>query len=317
MKILGTYRNGNYMTTIFDDGTKIRHNKENEFIAEFPECMDVKITNYCNMNCPMCHECSTTRGRHGDILNQEFINTLHPLTELAIGGGNPLSHPDLIEFLKKLKDRQIIANMTINVVHLMENTALVDELIKEELISGLGISLPEDFFANKKYNVTATLDTIKQYPNAVIHLINGIHSFYFLQDLYEKYDKTFKILLLGFKNFGRGVQYAKHDKFEAEEVCGMNISYIQATQMSISTNFEEILKHFKTVSFDNLALSQLVVKERLTEEEWNKFYMGDDGKFTMYIDLVKQQFARCSIANKRYKILNNIKDMFKIIREEQ
>ena len=82
-------------------------------------------------------------------------------------------------------------------------------------------------------------------------------------------------------------------------------------------NFGTILEHFKAVSFDNLALEQINVKGQLSKEEWNEFYMGDDGKFTMYIDMVKQEFARCSIAETRYEILDDIKDMFKIIREEQ
>ena len=40
------------------------------------------------MACEMCHEKSTTKGKHGDILNQDFISTLYSYTELAIGG-NP------------------------------------------------------------------------------------------------------------------------------------------------------------------------------------------------------------------------------------
>lgn len=308
MKLLSKYKNGNYNVSIFDDGTKIRHTNEDSFMPEFPECMDIKITNYCNMGCEMCHEKSTTAGKHGDILNQTFINTLHPYTELAIGGGNPLSHPDLVAFLKELKEKKIIANMTINIAHLMENTALVDTLIKEKLIYGLGVSLPSDFFYGN--GVTAALDTIKQYPNAVIHLINEIHDFYFLKNLYTKYDKTFKILILGFKTFGRGVQYKEQELRYAKEE---DITYNNNT---IAENFGTILEYFKAVSFDNLALEQINVKGQLSVREWDEFYMGDDGKFTMYIDLVKQEFARCSIAETRYKITDNIKDMFKIIREE-
>ena len=54
----------------------------------------------------------------------------------------------------------------------------------------------------------------------------------------------------------------------------------------------------------------------MSEEKWNEFYMGDDGKFTMYIDLVKKEFARSSISEKRYSLLENIEDMFKIILNE-
>ena len=49
-----------------------------------------------------CHEQSGPHGVHGD-LNNPLLDTLHPYTELAIGGGNPLEHPDLIPFLQKMK----------------------------------------------------------------------------------------------------------------------------------------------------------------------------------------------------------------------
>ena len=49
-----------------------------------------------------------------------------------------------------------------------------------------------------------------------------------------------------------------------------------------------------TMSFDNLAIEQLNVKKLFTIEGWEKFYMGDDFCFTMYIDAVKQEYAPTS-----------------------
>ena len=59
MKILGSYTNGNFRTAIFEDGTKIRETNDDEFQAAFAENMDIKITNYCDMGCPFCHEGSS------------------------------------------------------------------------------------------------------------------------------------------------------------------------------------------------------------------------------------------------------------------
>src|SRR5574344_2032907 len=110
-KILGEYINGNYNVKIYEDGTKIRSTKDDEFNAQFPENIDLKITNYCTNNCLYCYESSNSMGKHADILSAKFLDTLQPYTELAIGGGNPLSHPDLIPFLDKLKEKHIIANI--------------------------------------------------------------------------------------------------------------------------------------------------------------------------------------------------------------
>lgn len=46
-KLLSKYRNGNYNVMIFEDGTKIRYNDLDCLIPEFPESMDMKISNFC------------------------------------------------------------------------------------------------------------------------------------------------------------------------------------------------------------------------------------------------------------------------------
>ena len=64
MNVIGRYQNGNYTVTIMDDGTKIRSNDLNFFAPTHPESMDIKITNCCDMGCPMCHEDSKPDGKH-------------------------------------------------------------------------------------------------------------------------------------------------------------------------------------------------------------------------------------------------------------
>ena len=97
------YKNGNYNVILnLDNGTKIRETIDPEataFIPETIESFDCKITNCCDMGCKMCHENSVPNGKHGDLFVPSFLDTLHPYTEIAIGGGNPLEHPDLYKFL--------------------------------------------------------------------------------------------------------------------------------------------------------------------------------------------------------------------------
>ena len=289
--ILGEYDNGNYHVTIYEDGTKVRETfDENatEFIAEYPECMDVKITNRCDKGCHACHEDSTIDGKHGEILTAKFWDTLKPYTEIAVGGGDPLSHPDLVHFLLKLKRLNLIPNMTVNQVHFMKNWAFLKLLCEEKLIYGLGVSLvePTDEFIEK----------IKEFPNAVIHVINGIVR----KDQLERLEnQDLKVLILGYKEFRRGVTYLETHKVKVE-----------VSKITLYDYLPEMLNKFKVVSFDNLALEQLEVKRLLTEEEWNEFYMGNDGKYTMYIDLVNEQFALCSVAEERFDLLDDIKPMF-------
>lgn len=74
-----------------------------------------------------------------------------------------------------------------------------------------------------------------------------------------------------------------------------------------------MLSHFNVVSFDNLAINQLDVKRLMSEEEWNEFYMGDDGNYTFYLDLVEGTFGRNSLATDKYPIMDNIDNMFQKI----
>ena len=296
MKILGSYKNNDYTCTMFSDGTKIRWNDKDSFNPVKPESIDLKITNKCNMECDMCHENSTPDGEHGDILNLPFIDTMFPYSEVAIGGGNPLTHPDLIEFLERLKERKIIASMTVNQMHFMQNIDLLKELTDNKLIYGLGISYIGGRYSN-------CIEAIKQFPNAVVHVINGIVH---MDSLEALANNDLKILILGYKDFRRG-------KTLYDE-CGSQIDYLKS-------QFYDMLPKivndgwFKCISFDNLAIKQLEPKRLMSDKDYKEFYMGDDGSFTMYVDAVNRQFAKSSVSTERYDLMDDIADMFKIVKD--
>lgn len=294
MKLIGRYRNGNIHTAIFSDGTKVRETDDDEFIPDFAENMDIKITNHCDMGCKFCHEGSSISGKHGDILNQKFIDTLHPYQEVAIGGGDVTSHPDLIHFLRKLKEKKVIANITVNQRHFERKQDLIKQLIEEKLIYGLGVSLVSP--------TAEFIDMVKQYPNAVIHTINGILS---PADIQTLSGNNLKMLILGYKHLRRGNEWYEQDR-----------ANIENNQKWLYDNLGEIIDKFNVVSFDNLAIEQLGVRRLLSEEEWNEFYMGDDSEFTYYIDMVEQKFAKNSTApmDKRYDLLDSVDEMFEKIR---
>ena len=294
MKILGVYKNGNYSVRILEDGTKIRETEEGDFIPLFAENCDCKITNKCDAGCPFCYEGCTPDGKHGDILKYNFLDTLHPYTELAING-NDMSHPDLIPFLEKLEEKKVIVNLTVNQIHFMKHQNMIRDLVDRKLIYGLGVSLkdPTDDFIGR----------IKEYPNVVIHVINGVFSWF---DDERLSDNDLKILILGYKQLRRG------EKYYSEEY-----KYIINKQLWLKDNLENLIKHYSVVSFDNLAIAQLEVRKLMSQEEWDEFFMGQDGNYTFYLDLVEGTFGKNSLATKRYDILDNIDEMFKKIVSEQ
>ena len=290
LKLLGVYKNGNYTVKILSDGTKIRETEDDEFIPSFAENCDCKITDKCDGGCPFCYEGCTPNGKHGDILNYKFLDTLHPYTELAING-NDMSHPDLILFLEKLKEKKVIANLTVNQIHFERHQSLIRKLVDDKLIYGLGISLREP--------TEEFISLVKTYPNAVIHVINGILS---PSDVEMLSDNNLKMLILGYKQLRRGVDWFNKESKD-----------IIIKQNWLKENLKDILSHFKVVSFDNLAITQLDVKRLMSEEDWNEFYMGDDGNYTFYIDMVDGTFGKNSLATVRYPIMDSIDKMFQKI----
>lgn len=297
MKILGKYRNGNYTVEIWNDGTKVRKTEESEFIPAFAENCDVKITDKCDGGCPFCYEGCTTEGMHADLFKWKFLKDLHPFTELALNG-NDLTHPDLEVFLVYLKAHKIIANMTVNQKHFMKNYDKLKDWSDKGLIHGLGISLvdpTEDF-----------LEKVQTVPNVVIHVINGIWTG---AQRVSMMNRDLKVLILGYKELRRGEKYLKE-----------HLSDVELRKGILQEDLKKMVKEgwFKVISFDNLALSQLHVAETLfkgKQSEWDEFFMGEDGKYTFYLDLVKGEYAKNSLDQRRFPIENKtIDEMFQHVR---
>ena len=277
------------------------------FTYDFPENADIKITDYCDAGCAYCHENSTVKGVHGDLRKiEKTIDSLHAGTELAIGGGNALAHPDLIWFLEKLKDKGVIANITINQKHLKPYKDLICKLVSEKLVNGIGVSLVDS--SNK--DDFDFIDTLGN--NVVIHVIAGILDENDLKTLYNR-----KVLILGYKDLRRG-----HAMLEKDFI---NIVH----RMDLLRNLwlYELKKNCKVVSFDCLAIEQLDPKNVLSvsDEDWNTLFQGadtdvrdKDGNITcatMYIDVPNMTVARMSTAalDKRFKF-NGDEDIAELLK---
>ena len=295
MKRIGSYKNGNYVVHMFDDGTKIRANSLDFFSAVFPESMDMKICNRCDMGCPMCHERSVPDGALAN-LNHPILDSIHPYTELALGGGNPLEHPDLEAFLLRMKKQKVICNLTVHVKHFMREYRRLKKYSEEGLLHGVGVSVNTP--CDEK-----TINTIANFPNAVVHVIAGLVPDHVLRSMY---DKGIKLLILGYKNYGRGEAFYQKYPRQVER-------YIQHLESSL----DELSNHFALISFDNLAITQLHVRDHVSKDKWDACYMGDDGEFTMYIDLVKEEYAASSVSVRHPLTQKTIENIFSAVKQEK
>lgn len=293
--LLGTYVNGNTIVAMYDDGTKVRYIKDGETPApEYPESMDLKITNCCDLGCPMCAEQSSPEGTHAD-LNDTLLDSIKPYTELAIGGGNPLAHPDLNNFLHRMQNQSVICNLTVNAVHFLNNIQFLKMLCNQKLIHGLGISVPTAV-------PDGLIERLKDFPNAVVHTITGVTPW----TVYEALaDHDLNLLILGLKAKGNGWSYFDNNVFRVAQ--GLS---------DLKHNLLNLRHRFKAVAFDNLAVTQLALRDLLSPDEFNELYMGDDGEFTMYIDLVTGRYGKSSTHELRYIDAGTVTELFQNLKEE-
>ena len=207
-----------------------------------------------------------------------------------------MDHPQLEELLVFLKGKSIITNITVNQKQLKDNFDKIKDFQERGLLYGIGVSLTD---ANDEL-----VEMMSKLNNTVLHTICGILS---ENDINILKNKNIKLLILGYKDLGRGVSWKKNNPNEFER----NRSYLYDT-------LPKMAEMFNVVSFDNLSLKQLDVRRLLTDKEWEEFYMGDDGNFTFYADLVKNEFAMNSLSQERKPIGNlDVHEMFSAIRNKQ
>ncbi len=292
-KLLYQSQNGNCNIELFDDGTKIIEYPDNSVPwVDFPTSLDLKITDHCDMACPQCHEDSNLGGKHMNMLRVlNYLRPLPPGTELAIGGGNPLSFRMVEGMLHDLShNMNLVPNLTVHETHLRQEEGLVSNLIRNSDIYGIGISPLK--YASVQQPIVAYDDPNHGWPTAVFHMIAGYHS---IEDLKHRH----KVLILGYKNKGRGISFNG-----------------QAVEDNLYQWMTKIPLYFDKVqmSFDNLAIEQLDMKRFFTQEQWDKYYLGDDGFTSMYIDGPALTYGISSTDPRRFP-LTDIRSDFNAVRE--
>lgn len=285
MTVLRTSKNGGVTMVIKPDGTKIRWGQN----PELPESIDLKITDYCDAGCKFCHESSTPKGIHGNsgwIYN--IVGQCIRGSELAIGGGNPLDHPDLEKILIAAKSQGIYANLTVNDKHL--DYYKLPYLLRRDLICGIGVSVRE--FGDIPDDLIRLY--ARYHDRLVIHLIVGVHTYHNI-DFIKSVLHSPKFLLLGYKEFGFGVKQKRIiERLWSEIEWWQN--YLRSRPRV-------------HISFDNLAIEQLDIPS-IFPKEMEENYMGADGSHTMYIDAVAQQYAVKSTGERFDCLGKNLLTMF-------
>ena len=272
--ILFSNKNGNCIVTIHSSGSRTLEIPDNEDLQlDFPLNIDIKVFSYCTLSnyCTFCHESAVSKSEGKEAYYSDLAYVLKDLpegTELAIGA-NDIT-PNFVMFLRWCKSQNYICNITINQLHLRKYHSELRFLINQDLIKGLGISYRTQWL-DKDWQKFGFIN----YPHSVLHCIAGLNEPEEISNTPYK-----KILILGYKTFGKGIKY--QELFPVE---------IKNNLTKWNYSIQRLLQDKEIVSFDNLGLDQLNVKRFLSTEEFNSMY---NGEHSMYIDAVESLYRPSS-----------------------
>lgn len=94
--------------------------QDNPIFAPVPELADISISNHCTKGCSFCYRNSSPNNEFMSV--KEYCEVLdamnHPLYgnvfQVALGGGEPLEHPDFLSIIEETVHRNIVPNFTTN-----------------------------------------------------------------------------------------------------------------------------------------------------------------------------------------------------------
>lgn len=277
------YKNGTY-TVLFDGfGTK-RYIGE-EFIAETPDSLDIKLTEVCNRGCPFCHESSSPVGNHADMdLLCQKLAGLPEGVEIALGGGDVLLYPNLDDLLQRLKNHFHVA-LTIRLEDWLDEVTSnrLLELSQAGLVQAIGISIADIKLTDEMLEKMNPLNMRVYRYNTVYHVIPGITSIETLNQMLNHRFIFSKILILGYKSFGRG----------ASKTIDPGV-FEEWRKFLTKTRRVSSMVSSSVIAYDNLALEQLKIKDTVGRSFWESSYMGNEFTHSMYIDAVRGEFAPTS-----------------------
>ena len=243
--------------------------KDNPSFAPVPELVDISISNHCSKGCDYCYRDSNPN--HSFMTLDDYKSVLSSLNhqkygnvfQVALGGGEPLEHPEILEILDITRQFNIVPNFTTN-----------GENITQSII---------DNISGKVGAVAVSLNNMKDIGNSKIKLLvkGGIRTNIHyvidrnnlrqaIQILMGNFNKELKginaIIFLTFKPSGRG---------SSENVL------VNDSELSDFLNLIDNNKTSCNIGFDACFVPMLM---RFTKTNIDFIDSCEVGYFSVYID---------------------------------
>jgi hypothetical protein len=239
-----------------------------------PDLVDIKITDRCYNECQFCYQGSTPEGRHAAFgeLQTLIYNLKHMgVFEVALGGGEPVEHPDIVRILKAVRSEGIIPNFSTRSSMLWSDDILA---VVKETCGAVAYST-NNADAAISWLASARKSGI---PNPTIHYILGLdpldafREFMTIMNAQRALYPT--VILLAWKSTGRAFGMPQHPMAGWTDVV-----------RDLATDGNRRV----TVGVDSFLATD--VAEYLGDIISSKLYEAGDGKFSFYVDAVTKAAA--------------------------
>jgi len=202
------------------------------------------FTSGCNFACPFCHNSRLVKDVEDDIKITEILEFLtkrkNMLDSVCISGGEPTLHPDLPDFIKKIKDLGYIIKLDTNGT----NPDMIKQLYENNLIDYIAMDIKNSyekypFTAGKNINLDNIKKSIKYIMNCGIDyefrttIMQGHHTMQDIKDIGKMIKGAKKHFLQKFEDSGecltKGLQAI--EKADAIEFKNVLSQYVQQTNL--------------------------------------------------------------------------------------
>ena len=180
---------------------------EDPIWAPIPELADISISNHCSKGCSYCYRKSAKNNEFMTLEQYErVLDALnHPkygnVFQVALGGGEPLEHPEFVQIIEATLKREIVPNFTTNGMCLTED---VCKAIRGKVgavalsITRVGELEREKAAMLSKYNIRTNVHYVLSAKNIgeAIEIVSGKYN--------EVFEGVNAIIFLTYKPAGRG-----------------------------------------------------------------------------------------------------------------
>jgi radical SAM protein with 4Fe4S-binding SPASM domain len=218
------------------------------------------ITNKCPLKCPHCYVDGGT-AIDNELSTQEIKSAIDSFADMgvfqiAFGGGEPFSHPDMMDLAAYTRDKGIVPNITTNGFYINEKNANECSIFGQinvslDGVSGGALKLRGEESFNSAINAIELLK--KNKVNVGLNVVISADNFTHIGEIckFAATNRIKEILLLRYKPLGRGVGDYENLKLKADHLKVL-VPMTQRLTKHYGTKFRMDCSLFPALAFHSL-----------------------------------------------------------------